>query len=287
MEFVIITGMSGAGKSQAVKCLEDIGFFCIDNLPPTLIPKFAELCLQSEKRIERVALVVDVREGEFLGDLSRALEDLKREGHVIQVIFLDASDEALIRRFSETRRPHPLARDGMIQDGIRAERGLLASLKAQADLIIDTSPLTVHELRKLLLNTFLDFQPKAPKTAFSIVSFGYKFGLPYESDLVFDVRVLPNPYFVKELKPLTGQDLPVAEYLRGFPQTRTFLEKLVDFIRFALPLYIREGKAYLTIAIGCTGGRHRSVFIAEELARILCQEGYEVSVRHRDIGREA
>ncbi len=287
MEFVIITGMSGAGKSQAVKCLEDIGFFCIDNLPPTLIPKFAELCLQSEKRIERVALVVDVREGEFLGDLSRALEDLKREGHVIQVIFLDASDEALIRRFSETRRPHPLARDGMIQDGIRAERGLLASLKAQADLIIDTSPLTVHELRKLLLNTFLDFQPKAPRTAFSIVSFGYKFGLPYESDLVFDVRVLPNPYFVKELKPLTGQDLPVAEYLRGFPQTRAFLEKLVDFIRFALPLYIREGKAYLTIAIGCTGGRHRSVFIAEELAKILCQEGYEVSVRHRDIGREA
>jgi len=286
MEFVVITGMSGAGKSQAVKCLEDVGFFCVDNLPPTLIPTFAELCLQSEKRIDRVALVVDVREGEFLGDLSRTLEDLKKEGHFVQVIFLDASDEALIRRFSETRRPHPLALSGVVPDGIRVERELLASLKARADLIIDTSPLTVHELRKLLFNTFLDFHPKAPKTAFSFVSFGYKFGLPYESDLVFDVRVLPNPHFVQELKPLTGQDLPVADYLLGFPQTRAFLEKIVDFIRFALPLYIQEGKAYLTIAIGCTGGQHRSVFIAEELAKTLRQDGYEVSVRHRDIAKE-
>ncbi|MBI3988245.1 MAG: RNase adapter RapZ [candidate division NC10 bacterium] len=285
MEFVIITGMSGAGKSQAIKCLEDLGFFCVDNLPPTLIPKFAELCLQSEKRIDRVALVVDVREGEFLGDLSRALEDLKKEGHFVQVIFLDASDEALIRRFSETRRPHPLARSGMVQEGIHGERELLASLKAQADLIIDTSPLTVHELRKVLLNTFLDFQPKAPKTAFSFVSFGYKFGLPYESDLVFDVRVLPNPHFVQGLQPLTGQDPKVADYLLGFPQTRAFLEKLLDFITFVLPFYIQEGKAYLTIAIGCTGGRHRSVFVTEELAKMLRQDGYEVSVRHRDIGK--
>ncbi len=285
IDFIVVTGMSGAGKSAASRCLEDLGFFCIDNLPVTLIPKVAELCAQSEKRIERVALVVDAREGRFLDGLFDILVDLRRDGHLVRVVFLEASDEVLVRRFSESRRPHPLAPGGSALEGIRAERARLAHLKAKADLVIDTSSFTVHEFRKLLATSFLDL-PAPPRTVLSLVSFGYKYGLPVDADLVFDARCLPNPHFVESLQPLTGRADPVVEYVLGFGQARGFVERIQEFLRFTLPLYVQEGKAYLTIAIGCTGGRHRSVVLAEELARLLREGGHEVSVRHRDVERD-
>jgi len=267
IDFIVVSGMSGAGKSAASRCLEDLGFFCIDNLPVTLIPKVAELCAQSEKRIERVALVVDAR-----------------EGHRVRVVFLEGSDEVLVRRFSESRRPHPLAPGGTALAGIRAERELLRPLKAKADLVIDTSSFTVHEFRKLLATSFLDL-PSLPRTALSLLSFGYRHGLPVDADLIFDARCLPNPHFVDALQPLTGLAPEVVEYVMRFAQTRGFLEQIMAFLGFTLPLYLQEGKAYLTIAAGCTGGRHRSVVLAEELGRRLREAGHEVSVRHRDIER--
>ncbi len=284
IDFIVVTGMSGAGKSAASRCLEDLGFFCIDNLPATLIPKVAELCAQSEKRIERVALVVDAREGRFLDGLFDILADLRRDGHLVRVVFLEASDEVLVRRFSESRRPHPLAPGGSALEGIRAERALLAHLKAKADLVIDTSSFTVHEFRKLLAGSFLDL-PAPSRTALSLLSFGYKHGLPVDADLVFDARCLPNPHFVEALQPLTGRASQVVEYVLGFAQARGFVERIQEFLKFTLPLYVQESKAYLTIAVGCTGGRHRSVVLAEELARLLREAGYEVSVRHRDVER--
>ncbi|MGD0266013.1 MAG: RNase adapter RapZ [Candidatus Methylomirabilota bacterium] len=284
IDFIVVTGMSGAGKSAASRCLEDLGFFCIDNLPVTLIPKVAELCAQSEKRIERVALVVDAREGRFLEGLFDILLDLRRDGHLVRIVFLDASDEALVRRFSESRRPHPLAPGGSALEGIWAERERLAFLKAKADLVIDTSSFTVHEFRKLLATSFLDL-PAPQKTALSLVSFGYKYGLPVDADLVFDARCLPNPYFSDELRPLTGREPQVIGYVLGFAQAQGFVDRIQQFLRFTLPLYVQEGKAYLTIAVGCTGGRHRSVVLTEELARLLREAGHEVTVRHRDVDR--
>jgi len=283
-DFIVVTGMSGAGKSAASRCLEDLGFFCIDNLPVTLIPKVAELCAQSEKRIERVALVVDAREGRFLEGLFDILVDLRREGHLVRIVFLDASDEALVRRFSESRRPHPLAPGGSTLEVIRAERERLARLKAEADLVIDTSSFTVHEFRKLLATSFLDL-PAPQRTSLSLVSFGYKYGLPVDADLIFDARCLPNPHFVDTLRSLTGREPQVVEYVLGFAQAREFVARIQEFLRFTLPLYVQEGKAYLTIAVGCTGGRHRSVVLTEELARLLREMGHEVSVRHRDVDR--
>ena len=284
IEFIVVTGMSGAGKSAASRCLEDLGFFCIDNLPATLIPKVAELCAQSEKRIERVALVVDAREGRFLEGLFDILVDLRREGHLVRMVFLDASDEALVRRFSESRRPHPLAPGGSALEGIRAERERLAHLKSKADLVIDTSSFTVHEFRKLLATSFLDL-PTPQRTSLSLVSFGYRYGLPVDADLIFDARCLPNPHFIEGLRPLTGREPQVVEYVLGFAQTREFVTRVQEFLAFTLPLYVQEGKAYLTIAVGCTGGRHRSVVLIEELARLLRKAGHEVSVRHRDVDR--
>jgi len=284
IDFVVVTGMSGAGKSAASRCLEDLGFFCIDNLPVALIPKVAELCAQSEKRIERVALVVDAREGSFLNGLFEILQDLRRDGHLVRVVFLDAGDEVLVRRFSESRRPHPMAPAGSAVAGIRAERERLAHLKTKADLVINTSSFTVHEFRKLLATSFLDLNTSA-RTALSLVSFGYKFGLPADADLMFDARCLPNPHFVEALRPLTGQAPEVVEYVLGFAQTLGFLERTLAFLTFTVPLYVQEGKAYLTIAVGCTGGRHRSVVLVEELARLLREAGHEVSVGHRDIDR--
>jgi len=284
IDFVVVTGMSGAGKSAASRCLEDLGFFCIDNLPVALIPKMAELCAQSEKRIERVALVVDAREGSFLNGLFEILQDLRRDGHLVRVVFLDAADDVLVRRFSESRRPHPLAPAGSAVAGIRAERERLAHLRTKADLVVDTSSFTVHEFRKLLATSFLDLNTSA-RTALSLVSFGYKFGLPVDADLMFDARCLPNPHFVEALRPLTGQAPEVVEYVLGFAQTLGFLERTLAFLTFTVPLYVQEGKAYLTIAVGCTGGRHRSVVLVEELARLLREAGHEVSVGHRDIDR--
>jgi UPF0042 nucleotide-binding protein len=285
LDVIVVTGMSGAGKSAASRCLEDLGFFCIDNLPAALIPKVAELCAQSEKRIERVALVIDAREGRFLDALFEILVDLRREGNQVRMVFLDASDEVLVRRFSESRRPHPMAPGGSAPEGIRAERARLASLKAKADLVIDTSGFTVHEFRKLLATSFLDL-PAPPRTVLALVSFGYRHGLPVDADLVFDTRCLPNPHFVEALRPLTGLAEGVKEYVLGSAQARGFLDQIQTFLTFALPLYLHEGKAYLTIAIGCTGGRHRSVALAEDLARRMRDMAYEVSVRHRDVERE-
>ncbi|HSB71371.1 MAG TPA: RNase adapter RapZ [Candidatus Methylomirabilis sp.] len=284
MDFIVVTGMSGAGKSAASRCLEDLGFFCIDNLPAALIPKVADLCAQSEKRIERVALVIDAREGRFLDALFDILVDLRRDGHQVRMVFLDASDEVLVRRFSESRRPHPLAPGSSALEGILAERARLAPLKAKADLVIDTSSFTVHEFRKLLATSFLEL-PASPRTSLSLLSFGYKFGLPVDADLVFDARCLPNPHFVEALQPLTGRSPQVVDYVLGFAQARGFVDQIQRFLTSTLPLYVQEGKAYLTIAVGCTGGRHRSVVLVEELARRLRDAGHEVSARHRDMER--
>ncbi len=281
-EIVIITGMSGAGKSQAIKCLEDIGFFCIDNLPTTLIPTFVRLCMQSEHEIERLALVIDVREGEFLSPLFDILVTLRAEGHAVKIVFLDARDEALVRRFSESRRPHPLAAGKSPLAGIAAERQMLAHLREEADLIIDTSTLTIHELKRFLSQAFL-VQRATAKIALSFVSFGYKHGLPFDADLVFDTRFLPSPHFVDDLRPLTGLDPQIGQFLMNAELTKPYLERLMEFLDFVTPLCEEEGRAYLTIALGCTGGRHRSVFLAERLAGHFRECGYPVSVRHRDI----
>lgn len=276
--------MSGAGKSQAIRCLEDLGFFCVDNLPPSLIPTFTDLCAQSEKRIERVGLVIDVREGAFLDQLFGMLVALRQAGHQAKVIFLDASDEALVRRFSESRRPHPLAPQGSVVDGIQAERQLLARIKATADLVIDTSPFTIHELRKLLTSSFLE-RDRTARTAISLVSFGYKYGVPFDADMMFDVRFLPNPQFEPALKNLSGQDPAVIAFLEAQPLTAQYQAAVQGFLAFTFPLHAQEGKAYLTIAVGCTGGRHRSVYVVERLAAWIRSQGQDVMVRHRDRDR--
>ncbi len=285
MEFIIVTGMSGAGKSQAIKTLEDLGVFCVDNLPASLIPTVADLCAHSEQRIDRVAFVIDVREGEFLRPLQEVLASLRDRGHAIRVIFLEADDQVLLRRFSESRRPHPLAPHGSIPEGISLERQRMAQFKAQADRVIDTSSLTIHDLRRLLVSTFRDHRP-GTKTTITLLSFGYRHGLPSDADLVFDLRCLPNPHFQEELRPLTGLDPAVSKFVLEDPDARSYLDQLWTFLRFAFPYYLREGKAYLTIAFGCTAGRHRSVSAVEYLVRQFRAEGQEVGVRHRDIERE-
>lgn len=277
--------MSGAGKSQAIRCLEDLGFFCVDNLPPSLIPTFADLCAQSEKRIDRVGLGIDVREGAFLDQVFDTLVALRRAGHQVEVLFLDTSDEGLVRRFSESRRPHPLAPQGSVVEGIRAERQLLARLKATADLVIDTTPLTIHELRKVLTSSFQQEVGRAARMAISLVSFGYRYGLPVDADLVFDARFLPNPQFQLGLKDLTGQDQAVIAFLEAQRLTGQYLKAAQDYLAFTLPHFVQEGKAYLTIAIGCTGGRHRSVYIADRLAEWVRGQDQDVAVRHRDRDR--
>ena len=283
-EFVIVTGMSGAGKSQAIKCLEDIGFFCIDNLPTTLIPTFVRLCMQSDHGIQRVALVIDVRGGEFLNPLLDILITLKTEGHAVKIVFLDASDETLVRRFSESRRPHPLSAGRSVLTGITAERSMLERLRGDADLIVDTSNLTIHELKRFLSQAFLA-QRATARIALSLVSFGYKYGLPFDADLVFDTRFLPSPHFIDELRPLTGCDPQIGQFLFSAAVTKPFLERLTEFLNWVIPLCEEEGRAYLTVAVGCTGGRHRSVFLAEQLSGHFRESGYLVSMRHRDIDK--
>ncbi|QSQ22714.1 RNase adapter RapZ [Pyxidicoccus parkwayensis] len=281
-QIVVITGMSGSGKSTAIRALEDAGFFCIDNLPVLLLPKLTELA--GGGHIERMALVVDVREGVFLKDAPRILAEVRRAGHQVEVLFLDSSDDSLIRRFSETRRRHPLAPNGSVADGIKAERQELRDLRELADQVIDSSALNVHDLKRMVQARFSPEPAAGP--SLSIMSFGYRYGVPPQADLVLDVRFLPNPYFVPELKGLTGKVPKVAAYVLDREETQQFLDKVVDLCRFLFPRYQKEGKAYLTVALGCTGGKHRSVAIAAELTRRLQDANTRVQLWDRDIEKE-
>ena len=279
---VIITGMSGSGKSTAIRALEDSGFFCIDNLPVLLLPKLTELA--GSGQIERMALVVDVREGIFLKEAPRVLDEVRRAGHQVEVLFLDSSDDSLIRRFSETRRRHPLAPTGTVADGIASEREELRDLRELADQVIDSSALNVHDLKRMVQARFSPEPAQGP--SLSVMSFGYRHGVPPQADLVLDVRFLPNPYFVPDLKGLTGKNARVAAYVLDRDETREFLDKVVDLCRFLFPRYQKEGKAYLTVALGCTGGKHRSVAIAAELTRRLQEDIPRIQLWDRDIEKE-
>jgi UPF0042 nucleotide-binding protein len=283
LDVTVITGMSGAGRSEAADVLEDLGFLVIDNLPPALIGKVAELARGGD-RPHRYGLVVDVRSGVFIEDLGAALDDLRGSGAKTRVLFLDASDETLVRRFETTRRRHPLAVTDRVHEGIQKERALLGELKGDADVVLDTSNLNVHQLRERLVEIFAeDLATRSLQV--SIVSFGYKHGLPLDVDLVFDCRFLPNPHWIEDLRPLDGRDEPVQEYVLGRPETQAFLDELGRLFELTLPAYEREGKSYLSIAVGCTGGRHRSVVLAEALADILGGIGHRPQVRHRDVDR--
>ena len=282
LQVVVVTGLSGSGKSTAIHVLEDLRFYCIDNLPVALIPSLVELW-ETREDVRRVALGIDVREGHFLEEFPRVLDELRSGGVALEVLYLEATDDVLVRRFSETRRPHPAADGGSLADGIRRERERLRGLRERADRILDTSALTVHQLRDALR----DLIERPVKGAMTVVlqSFGYKYGLPTDADVAFDCRFLPNPYFIESLRDKTGLDAEVASYVLEREETREFLERMVGLFDFTLPQYQREGKSYLTIALGCTGGRHRSVALVEELRRRLEGSGHHVLVRHRDSAR--
>jgi RNase adapter protein RapZ len=281
--FVLLTGLSGAGKTQAIRALEDLGYFCIDNLPTQLIPTMAELMMRDDSSLNKVAIVVDVREGGFIKQFPLTFRKLRQTpGLSPTLIFLEASHSTLVRRFSETRRPHPLAPDRSVSEGIREERDQLNAIRKLADLIVDTSNLTVHELRDAFMRMSRDENTRAEMVV-NLVSFGYKHGVPVDADLVFDVRCLPNPHFVDRLRRLTGRDRAVIRYMRKHEATSDFIERLTSFLQFALPHYVAEGKSYLTVAIGCTGGQHRSVMIAEALKKSLGNvKGVRLRVKHRD-----
>src|SRR3989475_5219615 len=285
LSFVVITGLSGAGKSFAIKCFEDMGFFCAATRPTTLIPTFAALIMRSEQPIPRAALGVAVREGAYLSRLLDIIRELRTRGHAVEVLFLEATEETLVRRYPETRRRHPLAGDGNALDGIRAERKALSNLREVADRIVDTTALTVHQLKDRLVELYV--APRARTgLAPTLVSFGFKHGVPFDADLVFDVRFLPNPHFVDALRALDGRDERVRTFVLSHPESKELLRRLEDFLRFVLPFYEREGKAYLTVAIRCTGGRHRTVTVAEGLKPLLAGIGYAPTVVHRDLQRE-
>jgi len=298
---ILISGLSGSGKTTAIKALEDIGFYCVDNLPILLLPKFLELCEQSGGKISKVAVVEDIRgtasypvwgetgaaQGgkDFLEDSRRVIQNLQKEGYSIEILFLESSDPILMRRFSETRRQHPLAVGGSIGEGIRLEREWLQGIRDMANQVIDTSHFNVHQLKERI-QKYAQEESSSGQMTVTLLSFGYSFGIPFEADLLLDVRFLPNPYFVEELKRLKGEDPKVAEYILQWEETREFLQRVQEFIRFLLPLYIKERKTHLTIAVGCTGGRHRSIVIVNRLAEMLRDEvmkrGLFLSVRHRD-----
>jgi UPF0042 nucleotide-binding protein len=284
LRLIIITGLSGAGKSWAIKCLEDLGYYCVDNLPTTLIPTFTELCAHSTRRIARIALGVDIREREYLHSVVEVLGELRGAGYLTEVLFLEASEEALVRRYHETRRRHPVSA-GSLLDGFRAVKKLLANLRELADRVIDTSQITVHELRQRLVELY--GETTAPGLSVNLLSFGYKFGVPYEADLLFDCRFLPNPFFVEALKEQDGRSAPVRRFVVDQPEGRELFERLRDLLAYLLPRYVREGKAYLTVAIGCTGGRHRSVALVEELRSFVEAQNVSVTVTHRDVDRAA
>jgi len=286
MRFVIVTGMSGAGKTQAVRSLEDLGYFCVDNLPPTLIPKFAEACFQTEGKIDKIAIVVDIRGRRFFDDLFDSLNILNDEGYVYEVLFLEATDEVLVKRYKESRRKHPLAPDGRVINGISIEKKKLKAIREKANKIINTSKLSNKELNEELINHFGEVGQIETQLLINVVSFGFKYGIPVDSDLVFDVRFLPNPYYIPELKPFSGLEKPVRDYVLTKTETKEFLDKLIDMLLFLIPNYKNEGKRQLIISIGCTGGRHRSVAIANKVYEMLCHNGHNVTVDHRDISED-
>ena len=280
---VLLTGLSGSGKGSVLNTFEDLGFYCVDNLPVALIPKFSELYVEGGE-IERAALLVDAREGEQIDKLPGIYRQLVNE-HPATLVFIEASDEALMRRFSETRRPHPLGRGGSIAEGIREERRRMAPIRRLADVVIDTTKFNVHELRQSIIDRFQN--PGRRPLLVSVVSFGFRYGIPADADLVFDVRFLPNPHFVPRLRPFSGKDPRVARYIRSFPQTGEFLRRIESLLLYLIPHYIQEGKSYLTVALGCTGGRHRSVALAEIIKRAIKKKGYSAKVVHRDLDKNA
>jgi RNase adapter protein RapZ len=281
---VILTGVSGSGKTTALRALEDAGFYCVDNLPIVFLEKLLELSGHTAGEVTRIALVVDAREGRFLAEAPRVIDEVRRTGTRVDVVFFDASDEALLRRYSETRRRHPLAQGGSVPDGIAAERKALEGLKSIANEVVDSSSLNVHELKRLVHARFVEGE--AERMGVTVVSFGFRYGLPSHADLVLDVRFLPNPYFVPELKPHAGTDPAVQRFVLGQEDAKAFLDRTFDLCSFLLPRYRAEGKSYLTIAVGCTGGRHRSVAIGAALARRLEGAGTDVRLWHRDVEKD-
>lgn len=282
VRLVIITGMSGAGKTQVIRVMEDLGYFCVDNLPPMLIPKFADLCNQTAGRVNKIALVVDIRGGEFFDTLIQVLEDMEKNGKIYEVLFLEAADEVLVRRYKETRRRHPLSPHGRISEGIAHERERLERVRGRATHILDTSAFNNAELKDKVIEFFAG-DKEYEHMNITVVSFGFKFGMPIDADMVFDVRFLPNPFYVESLRRKRGDVPEVANYIWKWPITQQFMEKLNCLVEFLVPNYIKEGKSQLIIAIGCTGGLHRSVFIAKQIYEGLRNKGYKVNLEHRDI----
>lgn len=285
MRFIIITGLSGAGKTQVIRCLEDLNYYCIDNMPPALIPKFAEICYSSNGKIDKVALVIDIRGGDMFNELYNELNALKASGYNYEVLFLEASDEALVKRYKETRRMHPLARDGRLIDGIAKERSILDFVRKKANHVIDTSTFTTAQLKDAVRELF-EGETGNGGIVVNVQSFGFKYGIILDGDLVFDVRFLPNPFYKDNLKSHTGLDADVQEYVLKFQQTQEFIGKLNDMVTYLLPYYIEEGKSQLVIGIGCTGGKHRSVTIATQLYNHLKAAGYNAVLSHRDIQKD-
>ncbi len=283
-QVVVLTGVSGSGKSTALRALEDAGFYCVDNLPIIIVEKLLELSGHTAGEVTHIALGVDAREGRFLSEAPRVIRELRQQGAEVDVLFLESSDDVLIRRYSETRRRHPLAGEGTVADGIAAERRALSDLKAMADEVVDTTTLNVHELKRLVSRRFAGGENT--KLSVTVVSFGFRFGIPTHADMVLDVRFLPNPYFIPELKPFPGTDPRVAEYVLSQPDAKAFLSRLLDMLGFLLPRYRSEGKSYFTVAVGCTGGKHRSVALAAELADRLSSGGQPVRLWHRDVEKE-
>lgn len=282
MRLVLITGLSGAGRSQMMKAMEDIGYYCIDNLPPVLIPKFVELCGKNMDSFSKVALVTDIRGGKFFDDLDESITYLRKSGYSFEIVFLETNNGVLVKRFKEARRAHPLLPDGSIEDGIELEREKLQYLRDIADRIIDTSNLNISQFRKELYKVYLEGIETGNMTI-SVVSFGFKKGVPIEADFVFDVRVLPNPFYVEELKKLTGNEKVVQDYVMKFPESEKYFEKIKNLVEFLIPLCIKEGRSQFVIAIGCTGGQHRSVTFANKLVEYLDSNDHRVSVTHREI----
>ena len=286
MKYVILTGMSGAGKSSVLKFFEDIGYFCVDNLPPSLLPKFIELCDKPNSEIEKVAIGIDIRGGKLFDDFFTYLSEIKNENHSFEILFLDCSDEVLLKRYKETRRRHPLAKGERLITGIVRERELLSDIRRKSDYIIDTSHILARQLKQKINDIFIE-NKDFDSLMINVLSFGFKYGIPSDADLVFDVRFLPNPFYIDELKPLTGNDVSVHDYVMKYEESNVFLQKLLDMIIFLIPNYIKEGKNQLVIAIGCTGGKHRSVTLANELYNELNKLQYSTIITHRDIDKDS